>query len=200
MPGTTQKQFLSRWQVIYLIVADPGVCAILILLELRSTFDTLDHDVIINHLECSDVIKDILAWFQGGISPHPYSDGLPWESVLVPLLCSIYVIYNYNNLCCFADDTPLYVALTGSKINTTSSLMTSLSDLKCLKSVNFLKVSDFKSEVLLFAIPKPDMNLTNKIWETWSSKPLHPQAEWLRPLSIQTNHQHTTSIFSAAKN
>lgn len=136
----------------------------------------------------------------GGISPHPYSDGLPWESVLVPLLCSIYAIYNYNNLCCFADDTPLYVALTGSKINTTSSLMTSLSDLKCLKSVNFLKVSDFKSEVLLFATPKPDMNLTNKIWETWSSKPLHPQAEWLRPLSIQTNHQHTTSIFSAAKN
>lgn len=52
--------------MIYLIVADPGVCAILILLELRSTFDTLDHDVIINHLECSVVIKDILAWFQGG--------------------------------------------------------------------------------------------------------------------------------------
>lgn len=75
--------------MIYLIVADPGVCAILILLELCSTFDTLDHDVIINHLECSDVIKDILAWFQGGISPHPYSDCLPWESVLVPLLCSM---------------------------------------------------------------------------------------------------------------
>lgn len=155
--------------MIYLIVADPGVCSILILLELRSAFDTLDHDIIINHLECSVVIKDSRAWFQGGISPHPYSDGLSWESVLVPILCFIYVIYNYNNLCCFADDTPLYVALTGSKINTTSSLMTSLSDLKCWKSVNFLKVSDFKSEVLLFTAPKPDLNLANKTWETFSS-------------------------------
>uniref|UniRef100_A0A3Q4N2B3 Reverse transcriptase domain-containing protein n=1 Tax=Neolamprologus brichardi TaxID=32507 RepID=A0A3Q4N2B3_NEOBR len=146
------------------IVADPGVCSILILLELCSAFDTLDHDVIINHLECSVVINDILAWFQGGISPHPYSDGLPWESVLVPLLCSIYVIYNYNNLCCFADDTPLYVALAGSKINTTSSLMTSLSDLKCLKSVNFLKASDFKSEVLLFFLKKKVLSDVSLSW------------------------------------
>ena len=162
-----------------LLSVDSGSCAILILLDLSSVFDTVDHGILLDRLENHVGIKDTaLAWFRSYLadrtfsvalgefssSTAPLSCGVPQGSILGPLLFSIYmlplgqIIRNHDiNFHCYADDTQIYVPLTGSDMTQLSSVLACLSDIKCWMSQNFLQLNESKSEVLLFG----PSNLTN---------------------------------------
>ncbi len=90
-----------------LLASDQGCISLLVLLELSAAFDTLDHDIIIDRLQNYTGIQgQALRWFRSYLSDsyhfvylngessqlNPVKYGVPQESVLGPLLFSIYSI------------------------------------------------------------------------------------------------------------
>ena len=88
--------------------------------------------------------------------------GVPQESVLGPLLFTLYVSpiaditqHNVGNMFC-ADDTQLYVSISPRDINNSPCLATLNSCLSAIKTWmgnNMLKLNDGKTELLLLGFP-----------------------------------------------
>ncbi len=90
-----------------LLAADAGFYSVLILLDLSSAFDTVDHNVLINRLKTYVGIRDVaLDWFISYLSNRSFSItfgdasssraplfcGVPQGSVFGPLLFTIYML------------------------------------------------------------------------------------------------------------
>ena len=89
-----------------MIALDEGNEIILLLLDLSSAFDTVDHTVLLKRLECSFGISGkVLSWFSSYLDhrqqsvtigdsqsqPQPLVTGVPQGSVLGPILFTIYM-------------------------------------------------------------------------------------------------------------
>ena len=158
-----------------LLAADSGNCSMLVLLDLSSAFDTVDHAILIKRLEtwvgientALNLFRSYLAdrsfsvmIGEASSSPVPLSCGVPQGSILGPLLFSIYmlplgnIIRTHNiHFHCYADDTQLYIPLQPGVSGSLSSLLACLSDIKDWMSNNFLQLNETKSEILLFGPP-----------------------------------------------
>ncbi len=90
-----------------LLSSDCGCISLLVLLDLSAAFDTIDHNILLNRLENSVGISgSALAWFKSYLSDrHQFvavneevsyrsqvQYGVPQESVLGPLLCTLYML------------------------------------------------------------------------------------------------------------
>ncbi len=153
-----------------LLTADSGRYSILILLDLSSAFDTVDHNVLLYRLKNVVGVSDVaLDWFtsyltgrsfsirlgKASSSHTPYVCRVPQGSILGPLLFTIYmlslgqIIRKHNiNFHCYADDTQLYVPLSPGSSNA-PCILSCLAEIKTWMSSNFLKLNDSKTEVLL---------------------------------------------------
>lgn len=138
-----------------LLTADSGT--VLILLDLSSALNMVDHNIFRNCLEgCAGSQDTALAWFRFyhpgrpfSSCPAPLSCGVPQGSLPSPKLFSTdirplgQIICRYNiNFHCYMANTQL-VLLSGSNRN--NFLMLRLVDIKCWMSQNFL---ESKPEVL----------------------------------------------------
>ena len=148
---------------------------ILLLLDLSSAFDTIDHKVLITRLHNILGVDNIpLAWFESYLSDRSQcvyingsfsslqhlSYGVPQGSVLGPLLFSIYVlpvgaiIRRYGlEMHAYADDTQIYVSVCPTTADGVRQAVLRVEqcvmEIQKWMSNNFLKLNAEKTEILI---------------------------------------------------
>ena len=148
---------------------------IMLLLYVSATFDTVDHNVMLQRLTHDvGVGRTALKWFKsymsdrvqavhinGSTSPaRPLTCGVPQGSVLGPQLFSIYaapvskLIRNNNLLSHFyADDTQIYIAVKPHQEDidaAVESIEQCVTEIRSWMKTNSLKLNDSKTEVIVY--------------------------------------------------
>jgi hypothetical protein len=167
--------------VLHAVDSDGG--AILVLLDLSAAFDTLDHQMLLDHLHHRLAICDTaLQWFASYLngrkqcvrvgdatsSPSLLQYGVPQGSVLGPLLFTLYthpladVIAQHNlDYHLYADDTQLYIAFSrhasaaNNAITSVNKMESAVNDIKAWMDSHYLKLNEAKTEVLIIQHPSP---------------------------------------------
>ena len=146
---------------------------ILILLDLKSAFDCLNHTIMINRLREIGISGDMLKWFESYLSGRTYSvkinqeysnpvtslHGVPQGSVLGPLLFNGYclplarVIEKHNiAFHMYADDTQLYLDFDPRDKNSSIARINAcIKDIKMWLCANRLCINESKTEALLIS-------------------------------------------------
>ncbi len=167
-----------------LLAANSGQYSILILLDLSSFFNTVDHGVLISRLKNFVGINDVaLDWFISYLSNRSFSVtygdtssssaplicGVPQGSILGPLLFTIYMLPLGLIICkcdinfhCHADDTQLYVQLKPGSADVLR-IISCLVEIKNWMCDNFLQLNDSKSEVIIITPSGPSTTSINSL-------------------------------------
>lgn len=171
---STESALLKVHNDVLCAMENQGV-TVLVLLDLSSAFDTIDHAVLLARLHHHlGVDGTILDWFKSYLydrtqcvyingkfsAPKPLKYGVPQGSVLGPLLFSIYILplgdiirRHGMELHIYADDTQIYFCVCPTTTNGVKLAVSSLE--KCVKDVNewmsqnFLKLNADKTEVII---------------------------------------------------
>ena len=148
---------------------------LLVLLDLSSAFDTVDHQVLLRRLQVTfGITGNALSWFRSYLSGRsqrvvingshsrdfPLLHGVPQGSCLGPLLFIIYssklfeVIKNHlPDAHAYADDTQLYISFkpdsTACELEAVTALQNCIADIKTWMTVDKLKLNDDKTEFLI---------------------------------------------------
>ena len=153
------------------INTDNHKVSILVLLDLSAAFDTVDHKILLQHLEQHLGLRGtILDWFSSYLNNRSFSVeighyksdsvyinyGVPQGSILGPLLFNFYmlplgsIIQKYNiSHHSYADDTQLYIAVSADCISPLHDLIQCIPDIINWMATNFLKLNEEKTEILL---------------------------------------------------
>lgn len=136
-----------------LLSVDSGNCVVLILLDQSAAFDTVDHNIPLDHLQKTVGLHGTaVEWFRSHLKDRsftihidnyyssiaPVTCGVPQEFILGPVLFSVYMlplgrIFPKYNIAyhCYADDTPLWVLSFRPKdIKSVETLVKCLSEVK----------------------------------------------------------------------
>lgn len=157
--------------------------SVLVLLDLSAAFDTVDHDILINRLEnWVGLSGPVLDWLKSYLRDRcffvgldscssrsiPVTCGVPQGSILGPLLFSLYMLplggiikrhdISYHS---YADDTQLYVSMSDHRQIEIKHLVNCMSDLENWMSLNFLKLNQDKTEILIFGSKKKRENFSS---------------------------------------
>ena len=155
-----------------LLANDSGDYVILVLLDLTSAFDTVDHDILVARLQhLVGICGSALDWFRSYLADRtmcvqvagsesqiaPLSYGVPQGSILGPLLFSLYMLplgsilrKHGISFHFYADDSQIYVPLKKDCGFSLSSLVACLDDVKAWMALNFLNFNEKKTEVMIF--------------------------------------------------
>jgi hypothetical protein len=162
-----------------LVSLDRKQCCALIMLDLSSAFDTVDHQKLINRLFAYYGVKGkVLNWIESYLSGRKQivkvnsssSDskdvkcGVPQGSIMGPLLFTLYVaplsdiIAKFGfNFHFYADDSQVYFSFNPKEKGTLEFLLNKLND--CIMEVhkwlgdNYLKMNNEKTDVILLGSP-----------------------------------------------
>ena len=170
--GYSTETALIRVQNDVLRSLDKRKDVILILLDLSSAFDTIDHDILLHRLRHRFGITGVvLDWFNSYIRGRTQSVcvksvlseeqslfcGVPQGSVLGPILFSLYVapledIINNHGLdyMMYADDTQSYITCDGDQVPV-ATIESCLGEIRRWMRGNLLALNDGKTEVVHFS-------------------------------------------------
>ena len=148
---------------------------ILLLLDLRAAFDTVDHSILLNRLSSKLGLNGTaLAWFRSYLSGRSQrvsvrgtvSDkfdlryGVPQGSCLGPLLFTVYASALFDvvekhlpTVHCYADDSQLYISFSpkahSGQADAVASIEHCIQDIRQWMSQDKLLMNDAKTELLL---------------------------------------------------
>lgn len=154
--------------------ADSGKCTVLVLLDLSSAFDTVDHQILLRRLRDEVGLSgSVLHWFSSYLSGRSFSVtanqirsesadllcGVPQGSVLGPVLFLLYliplgkIIQRFSDVSyhIFADDIQLYCSFKPTELQRLNSLVHCLMEIKQWLSDNTLQLNVDKTETLVIA-------------------------------------------------
>ena len=170
-PLHSTETALLRVQNDILTSIDNKEITVLVLLDLSSAFDTVDHAILLNRLKNIGITGLVYDWFNSYLSGRTQavfldgvtSDsvnltcGVPQGSVLGPILFNIYtqplgeiarkhgMKYHF-----YADDTQLYTSFSVSDSSTSIELISNcITDIRSWMQSNLLKLNETKTEVIL---------------------------------------------------
>ena len=152
---------------------DSNDSSFLILLDLSSAFDTVDHSVLIKRLEKDfNIGGTVLKWFTSYLYGRSFRVkvnfsfskgvlvfyGVPQGSILGPILFLLYIsaiekiaLLHGFMIHMFADDMQLYISFQQIDVlYTVSTIEHCLRDIKLWMSANFLKINEDKTKLMLF--------------------------------------------------
>ncbi len=153
---------------------DTGKISVLVLLDLRAAFDTVDHNILLQRLENWVGLSGMVhKWFRSYLEVRGYyvslgehkslwtsvTRGVPQDSIVAPLLFSLYMltlsqIMRNNQIAyySYADDTQIYLALSPNDYSPIDSLC------QCIDKINSWMWKNWK-------------NWSHCIWkQRWSSQ------------------------------
>ena len=156
---------------------DNGNVVVLLLLDMSSAFDTVDHSILLQVLkECYGITDDVNKWFQSYLQDRTfcvniYNDfseficllfGVPQGFILGPILFILYTkhlehiaLKHELNIKLYADDSQLYISfnpidncpLFCEKVNAC------LNEIKAWLQTQFLKLNEDKTKLILLSKP-----------------------------------------------
>ncbi len=143
----------------------------LVLLNLSSAFDMVDHTILISRLENLVGMQDtVLKWFQSFLnnrfsvcigkhtsSAAHLSCGVPQGSILAPTLFSLYllplgsILFKYViSFHLYADDTQLYLSFKHNDSSSIEVMLACLQEAKSWLAQKCLALNENKTEIVLF--------------------------------------------------
>uniref|UniRef100_A0A3P8U7G5 Reverse transcriptase domain-containing protein n=1 Tax=Amphiprion percula TaxID=161767 RepID=A0A3P8U7G5_AMPPE len=151
------------------------------MLDLTAAFNTVDHSILISRLARHVGLQgSVLQWFSSYLMdrtfavmlddhsslPASLSSGVPQESILGPVLFSLYmlplgaIIAKHNlSFHLYADDIQLYLPVLPNAASALDSLHSCLSDIKHWLAQNFLHLNENQTEYILFAPSDLHLNI-----------------------------------------
>lgn len=157
-----------------MMAADSGHYTVLVLLDLTSAFDTVDHEILIDRLKTVFGFSgSVLQWFSSYITDRTFnvvvnnimsemsglSCGVAQGSVLGPFLFLLYllplgqIIQRFSEVSyhLYADDVQLYCSFNDSEFYTLSRFLDCLTSIKKWLTANYLQLNANKTETLIIA-------------------------------------------------
>ena len=158
-----------------LMAMDKGQVTLLVLLDLSSAFDTVEHEILLERLRSTIGLRGkVLSWFEsylkgrsqqvsinGTLSkPFDLKCGVPQGSCLGPLLFTIYVSklfqilkHHLPSVHTYADDTQLYLSFkpsdSSSEVEAVSAMQKCICDVRAWMREDQLMLNDDKTEFLI---------------------------------------------------
>uniref|UniRef100_A0A8C6NZ91 Reverse transcriptase domain-containing protein n=1 Tax=Nothobranchius furzeri TaxID=105023 RepID=A0A8C6NZ91_NOTFU len=156
------------------MVADSGQYTVLVLLNLSSAFDTVDHKILLHRLHNDLGFSGmVLKWFSSYLNNRTFSlcvnkirsevttllHGVPQGSVLGPILFLLYIcpleeiIKSFTNVSYhfYADDIQLYCSFKDTEFNKLADLLDCIECIKDWLASNCLQLNSSKTETLIIA-------------------------------------------------
>uniref|UniRef100_A0A3Q3IY17 Reverse transcriptase domain-containing protein n=1 Tax=Monopterus albus TaxID=43700 RepID=A0A3Q3IY17_MONAL len=141
------------------MAADSGHYTVLVLLDLTSAFDTVDHGIFMDQPQFElGFSGSVLQWFSSYLSYQTFnvainvlsdvaglSCGVPQGSVLGPILFLLHIyISSWSDYYLYADDVQMYCSF---RVSFLAILLECLSSIKNWFNNNFLHINPNKTEV-----------------------------------------------------
>ena len=170
-----------------MLAIDQKMAVLLVMLDLSSAFDTIDHDILIARLSKSFGLRGLaLQWFSSYLTGRQsrvgvgnvFSDdqsvnfGVPQGSVIGPFLFNLYtkpvahIIDNHHlHYHIYADDTQIYTyfkpSIPGDSDRALHKLSTCIKEIRHWMVLNKLKLNEDKTEFFIAASPRLINSLTS---------------------------------------
>ena len=158
-----------------LMAMDKGQVTLLVLLDLSSAFDTVEHEILLERLRSTIGLRGkVLSWFESYLKgrsqqvsinrtlskPFDLKCGVTQGSCLGPLLFTIYVSklfqilkHHLSSVHTYADDTQLYLSFkpsdSSSEVEAVSAMQKCICDVRAWMREDQLMLNDDKTEFLI---------------------------------------------------